>query len=72
VANKTKSVSAATHSLKMIYYLVFRCNDGMWRWFKFDDGEVTECRMDDDEELKNQCFGGDYSGEVGGQPVLSK
>lgn len=20
--------------------------------------------MDDDEELKNQCFGGDYSGEV--------
>lgn len=28
------------------------------------DGDVTECRMDDDEELKNQCFGGDYSGEV--------
>lgn len=20
--------------------------------------------MDDDEELKNQCFGGDYAGEV--------
>lgn len=34
------------------------------RWFKFDDGEVTECKMDDDEEMKNQCFGGEYMGEV--------
>ncbi|ERE73744.1 putative ubiquitin carboxyl-terminal hydrolase FAF-X isoform 2 [Cricetulus griseus] len=34
------------------------------RWFKFDDGDVTECKMDDDEEMKNQCFGGEYMGEV--------
>ncbi|XP_031442804.1 probable ubiquitin carboxyl-terminal hydrolase FAF-X isoform X3 [Clupea harengus] len=34
------------------------------RWYKFDDGEVTECKMDDDEEMKNQCFGGEYMGEV--------
>nr|CAC38831.1 putative ubiquitin-specific protease [Mus musculus] len=33
-------------------------------WFKFDDGDVTECKMDDDEEMKNQCFGGEYMGEV--------
>lgn len=34
------------------------------RWYKFDDGDVTECKMDDDEEMKNQCFGGEYMGEV--------
>ncbi|XP_060232828.1 probable ubiquitin carboxyl-terminal hydrolase FAF-X isoform X1 [Meriones unguiculatus] len=34
------------------------------RWFKFDDRDVTECKMDDDEEMKNQCFGGEYMGEV--------
>ena len=34
------------------------------KWYKFDDGEVTECKMDDDEEMKNQCFGGEYMGEV--------
>ena len=34
------------------------------RWHKFDDVEVSECRMDDDEELRNQCFGGEYLGEV--------
>lgn len=34
------------------------------RWYKFDDGEVTECKMEDDEEMKNQCFGGEYLGEV--------
>ncbi|KAA0188934.1 hypothetical protein HAZT_HAZT007000 [Hyalella azteca] len=33
------------------------------KWYKFDDGEVTECRMEDDEEMKNQCFGGDYMSE---------
>ncbi|CAL4062679.1 unnamed protein product [Meganyctiphanes norvegica] len=33
------------------------------RWYKFDDGEVTECKMDDEEEMKNQCFGGEYMGE---------
>ena len=34
------------------------------KWYKFDDGEVSECKMDDDEEMKNQCFGGEYLGEV--------
>ncbi|XP_030838236.1 probable ubiquitin carboxyl-terminal hydrolase FAF-X isoform X3 [Strongylocentrotus purpuratus] len=34
------------------------------KWYKFDDGEVTECRMEDDEEMKNQCFGGEFMGEV--------
>ncbi|XP_057300867.1 probable ubiquitin carboxyl-terminal hydrolase FAF-X [Hydractinia symbiolongicarpus] len=38
--------------------------DGQHKWYKFDDGDVCECNMDDDEELKNQCFGGEYMGEV--------
>lgn len=42
----------------------FRQGDGSARWYKFDDGEVTECKMDDEEEMKTQCFGGDYMGEV--------
>jgi hypothetical protein len=25
---------------------------------------VSECKMDDEEEMKTQCFGGDYMGEV--------
>lgn len=33
-------------------------------WYKFDDGEVTECKIHEDEELKTQCYGGDYMGEV--------
>ncbi|EHB09100.1 Putative ubiquitin carboxyl-terminal hydrolase FAF-Y [Heterocephalus glaber] len=33
-------------------------------WYKFDDGDVTECKVDDDEEMKNQCFGGEYMREV--------
>lgn len=37
--------------------------DGECRWYKFDDGDVSECIMDDDE-MKNQCFGGEYMGEV--------
>ena len=32
-------------------------------WFKFDDNDVSEFKMDD-EELRNQCYGGDYTGEV--------
>ena len=50
--------------LIMDHFRVCRTQDGLWKWYKFDDGDVSECRMDDDEELKNQCFGGDYSGEV--------
>ncbi|XP_076872060.1 LOW QUALITY PROTEIN: ubiquitin carboxyl-terminal hydrolase 9X-like [Brachyhypopomus gauderio] len=34
------------------------------RWYKFDDGDVAECKMDEEEEMKNQCFGGEYMGEV--------
>ncbi|KAK0066423.1 ubiquitin carboxyl-terminal hydrolase FAF-X isoform X1 [Biomphalaria pfeifferi] len=34
------------------------------KWYKFDDGDVTECKMEDEEEMKNQCFGGEYLGEV--------
>ncbi|CAH0386901.1 unnamed protein product [Bemisia tabaci] len=34
------------------------------KWYKFDDGEVSECKMEDDEEMKNLCYGGDYMGEV--------
>lgn len=36
----------------------------MTKWYKFDDGDVSECKMEDDEEMKSQCFGGDYMGEV--------
>ncbi|XP_071799117.1 ubiquitin carboxyl-terminal hydrolase 9X-like isoform X1 [Asterias amurensis] len=45
-------------------YILQRNGDLNGKWYKFDDGEVTECRMDDDEEMKNQCFGGEYMGEV--------
>ena len=38
--------------------------DREYRWYKFDDGEVTEIKMDDDEELKAQCYGGEYMSEV--------
>lgn len=41
-----------------------RVGDAPPKWYKFDDGEVAECKMDDDEEMKNQCFGGEYLGEV--------
>ena len=34
------------------------------KWYKFDDGDVTEVNMEDDEELKNQCWGGEYMSEV--------
>lgn len=27
--------------------------------------------MDDEEEMKTQCFGGDYMGEVSWTPLLS-
>lgn len=38
--------------------------DGRQRWYKFDDYDVTECRMHDDEEMRAQCFGGEYVGEM--------
>ncbi|KZC06489.1 putative ubiquitin carboxyl-terminal hydrolase FAF-X [Dufourea novaeangliae] len=45
-------------------YILHRQNDGVAKWYKFDDGDVTECKMEEEEEMKSQCFGGDYLGEV--------
>ncbi|XP_062714941.1 probable ubiquitin carboxyl-terminal hydrolase FAF isoform X1 [Aedes albopictus] len=45
-------------------YILQKAPDGTEKWYKFDDGEVTECKMNEDEEMKAQCFGGDYMGEV--------
>ena len=33
-------------------------------WYKFDDGDVTEVKMEEDEELKAQCYGGEFMSEV--------
>lgn len=41
-----------------------RLADGSSKWYKFDDVEVSECKIEEDEEMKSQCFGGDYMGEV--------
>lgn len=48
----------------MYFILSSSRNGNDQRWYKFDDGEVTECKMDDEDEMKNQCFGGEYMGEV--------
>ena len=34
------------------------------KWYKFDEGDVTEVNMADDEEFKSQCWGGEYMSEV--------
>ena len=44
--------------------LLFRVDGQGTKWFKFEDGEVGEARMEDDEELKSQCFGGEFMGET--------
>ena len=41
-------------------FLNLKDADGEFRWYKFDDGDVTEIKMDDEEELKAQCYGGEY------------
>jgi len=41
-------------------------------WYKFDDTDVSECKMDDDEELRSQCFGGDYPAQSFDQPVMKR
>ncbi|XP_052783474.1 probable ubiquitin carboxyl-terminal hydrolase FAF-X isoform X2 [Mya arenaria] len=46
------------------YSYILHRSEGSPKWYKFDDGDVSECKMDDDEEMKNQCFGGEYMGEV--------
>ena len=43
------------------YYSYIKDGD---KWYKFDDGDVSEVNMEDDEELKNQCWGGEYMSEV--------
>lgn len=45
-------------------YILHKDTDGVKKWYKFDDGEVNECKLDQDEEMKTQCFGGEYVGEV--------
>uniref|UniRef100_A0A336MFC5 ubiquitinyl hydrolase 1 n=1 Tax=Culicoides sonorensis TaxID=179676 RepID=A0A336MFC5_CULSO len=45
-------------------FILHKNPNGTEQWYKFDDGEVSECKMHEDEELKAQCFGGDYMGEV--------
>lgn len=45
-------------------FILHRDSSGNSRWLKFDDADVSECAMQDDEEMKAQCFGGDYMGEV--------
>ncbi len=41
-------------------------------WYKFDDTDVSDCKMDDDEELRSQCFGGDYPTQSFDQPVMKR
>jgi len=41
-------------------------------WCKFDDGEVSDCRMDEDEELRSQCFGGDHTTTAFDQPSMKR
>lgn len=45
-------------------FILHRLADGSCKWYKFDDNDVSEWKMDDDEEMKAQCFGGDYLGEM--------
>ncbi|XP_047523488.1 probable ubiquitin carboxyl-terminal hydrolase FAF [Pieris napi] len=45
-------------------YVLLRDTGSAGRWVKLDDGEVSECAMHDDDEMKAQCFGGEYMGEV--------
>lgn len=44
-------------------YILHKNIDGSRKWYRFDDGDVSECKLDDDEEMKVQCFGGYYMGE---------
>ncbi|KAG8450507.1 hypothetical protein GDO86_002966 [Hymenochirus boettgeri] len=71
VSSKYRLVGVLVHSGQAsgghYYSYIIQRNGGDGeknRWYKFDDGDVTECKMDDDEEMKNQCFGGEYMGEV--------
>jgi ubiquitin carboxyl-terminal hydrolase 9/24 len=66
--NLYKLVGIVVHSGKAngghyYSYIQHQGDDGEYRWYKFDDNDVSECKMDDDK-MKNQCYCGDYSGEV--------
>ncbi|XP_064639618.1 probable ubiquitin carboxyl-terminal hydrolase FAF-X isoform X3 [Lineus longissimus] len=68
MCSKYKLVGVVVHSGQAsgghyYSYILHRIAD-TWKWYKFDDGEVSECKMEDEEEMKNQCFGGEYVGEV--------
>jgi len=41
-------------------------------WYIFDDTDVSECKMDDDEELRSQCFGGDNPPSLFDQPMMKR
>lgn len=41
-------------------FVLHNFNNEKKKWFRFDDLEVTEGKLENDEELKNQCFGGEY------------
>lgn len=67
VCSKYKLTGIVVHSGQAsgghYYSYILHRNGNDQRWYKFDDGEVTECKMDDEDEMKNQCFGGEYMGE---------
>ncbi|CAF0890240.1 unnamed protein product [Adineta ricciae] len=59
------------------YYSFIQHNDesddsNYSQWYKFDDTDVSECKMNDDEELRSQCFGGDHSTSPFDQPVIKR
>ncbi|XP_053404353.1 probable ubiquitin carboxyl-terminal hydrolase FAF-X isoform X2 [Mercenaria mercenaria] len=67
-STKYKLIGVVVHSGQAsgghYYSYILHKGEGTPKWYKFDDGDVSECKMDDDEEMKNQCFGGEYMGEV--------
>ncbi|UJR08730.1 hypothetical protein I4U23_012987 [Adineta vaga] len=59
------------------YYSFIQHNDesddpNSSQWYKFDDTDVSECKMNDDEELRSQCFGGDHSTSPFDQSVMKR
>lgn len=45
-------------------FILHQSTDGQRKWFRFEDQDVSECKLEDDDELKNQCFGGEYVTDV--------
>lgn len=41
-------------------------------WYLFDDTDVSESKMDDDDELRSQCFGGDQPSSSFDQPMMKR